>query len=63
VWSGTSKLFEVIYVLLWYIGPMNRVPPLDYAGASGDSRPAVFLIAALVLAVLAVVGRWRQLQA
>jgi hypothetical protein len=63
VWSGTSKLFEVIYTLLWYIGPMNRVSPLDYAGASGDSRPAVFLIAALVLAVLAVVGRWRQLQA
>ncbi len=62
VWSGTSKLFEVIYTLLWYIGPMNRAPALDYVGASGSSQPPVFLIAAFALVALAVVGRRRQLQ-
>ena len=29
VWSGTSKLFEILYMLIWYLGPMNK---LDGAG-------------------------------
>lgn len=63
VWSGTGKLFEVIYTLLWYIGPMNRVPALDYVGASSDAQPMTFLVAAVVLIALAALGRWRHLQA
>lgn len=26
VWSGTSKPFEVVYVTLWYLGPLNNTP-------------------------------------
>ncbi|MFT3890576.1 MAG: ABC transporter permease subunit [Anaerolineales bacterium] len=33
VWSGTSKPFEIIYVSLWYLGPLNNVPRLDFIGA------------------------------
>src|SRR5207342_3563182 len=25
VWSGSSKLFEVLYLLMWYLGPANRL--------------------------------------
>lgn len=32
-WSRGSKLFEVIYLLLWYAGPLNRAPGLDFTGA------------------------------
>jgi hypothetical protein len=63
VWSGTSKLFEVLYLLLWYIGPLNRVPAFDYLGATETSRPVVWLVGALALMAIAIVGRRRQLQA
>jgi hypothetical protein len=25
VWSGSSKLFEVVYLILWTLGPMNQM--------------------------------------
>ncbi|TFH40962.1 MAG: hypothetical protein E4H01_15675, partial [Lysobacterales bacterium] len=37
VWSGSSKLFEVVYVILWYIGPMNRMPLFDYMGITNEA--------------------------
>ena len=30
VWSGSSKPFEIVYVSLWYLGPLNKVPGLDF---------------------------------
>ncbi len=30
--TKSSKFFEFIYTLLWYIGPMNQVPLLDFMG-------------------------------
>jgi hypothetical protein len=66
VWSGSSKLFEVVYTLLWYIGPVNRVAELDYTGAasatSGLSTRWVFLAVTLALVALSFAGRKRQLQ-
>ena len=66
VWSGSSKLFEVVYTLLWYAGPANQVAPLDYMGATGKSSPSgtplVFLTATLLLAAFALVGRQRQIR-
>jgi len=32
--SGSSRLFEITYLLLWYIGPMNHVSVLDYMGVT-----------------------------
>jgi hypothetical protein len=62
VWSGSSKLFEVIYTLLWYVGPANQVPPLDYMGATGVTSPLIFLTATLLLAAFALAGRQRQIR-
>lgn len=64
VLSGGSRLFEVVYLLFWYIGPMNKVPALDYLGAVevSLSRAGVYLLAAGVLGLLAVWGRGRELQ-
>lgn len=30
VWTGTSRLFEAVYMLWWYIGPMHHIPSLDF---------------------------------
>jgi hypothetical protein len=62
VWSGTSKVFEVVYVTLWYIGPLNRVPPVDFTNASGAANPMVFILTALALIIFAAFGRARQLR-
>jgi hypothetical protein len=65
VWSGTSKLFEILYLVIWYIGPMNHVPAMDYLGATraglAEGMPLVYLGVTAVLAAAAVVGRRRQL--
>ena len=65
LWSGSSKLFEVIYLVIWYIGPMNQVPTMDYTGATpaglASGMPLVFLGVTALLLAAAIVGRRRQL--
>jgi hypothetical protein len=65
-WSGSRRAFEVIYTFLWYIGPINRVPALDYAGltpqAAGGGFSPYYVLASVALLGLALVGRWRQMQ-
>ena len=36
IWSGSRKLFEVVYMLWWYAGPINQVDTLDFMGASSN---------------------------
>jgi hypothetical protein len=75
-WSRNSKLFEVVYTILWYAGPVEGIAVLDFMGASGSSvsytcRPVgatfsvnvslIYLASTMVLLALALVGRKRQL--
>ena len=62
VWSGTSKLFEILYMLIWYLGPLNKLRELDYIGSHGNGRPEFFIPFSLVLIVSAVIGRARQIR-
>ncbi len=64
VWSGSGKLFEVVYLLLWYIGPLNQTRPLDFMGvvpaAVRTGMPLVWLAITAGLGIAAVLGRQRQ---
>lgn len=64
-WSGSSKLFEIFYLVLWYLGPMQRVTPLDYLGSIPEAVksgvPLAYLAATGLLMLAAVAGRKRQL--
>jgi hypothetical protein len=66
VWSGSNKMFEFLYTLLWYIGPMNGVVPLDFMGVVPGSVEAGvwlwYLGATVILVGLAFIGRRLQLQ-
>ena len=66
VWTGSSKVFEFLYTLLWYIGPMNGVAPLDFMGVVPGSVEAGvwlwYLGATVVLVVLAFTGRRMRFQ-
>ena len=63
VWSGTSKLFEILYLVIWYIGPLNHaVPELDYIGTTSNGYPEFFIPFSIALVIIALIGRARQLQ-
>ena len=66
VWVGNSRGFELIYLLLWYVGVANGVPVFDYAGVTVEGlargMPAAYLGITAGLVVMAVLGRRRQLQ-
>ena len=63
-WSGTSKLFEAVYVVLWYVGPVSQFGPLDFTSMSGAAvrcgMPLRVLAVTSVSLMGAAVGRWRQ---
>jgi hypothetical protein len=65
VWSGTGKPFEILYTLLWYVGPMHAIPQLDFmgsaAGTSATRYPVIYLALAGIFGVTALAGRQRQL--
>lgn len=62
VWSRSSKLFEIVYVVILYIGPLNHVPELDFSGASSSGRPEFFVPLSLALIAFAIFGRARQVR-
>lgn len=66
VWTGSSKSFEFIYSLLWYIGPINQVGPLDFMGALPGSVESgiwqFYLVITVILIGLAFIGRRWQIQ-
>ena len=58
VWSGSSRLFEALYTLWWYAGPMNHAPGLDFMGmAPARFGTAFYLLATPALLMAAYLGR------
>jgi hypothetical protein len=62
VWSSDSKLFEISYVILWYLGILQHIPLFDFFGLTDAAMPLVYAALTLLLIGAAVAGRWKQLQ-
>jgi hypothetical protein len=64
-WSGGGKLFEVVYLVFWYLGPMQHLRAMDYLGSApaavAAGMPLVYLAATGLLGLAAVAARQRQL--
>jgi hypothetical protein len=60
IWSGSSKLFEVLYVSLWYLA-LNKVYAVDYLGAYSRGNISLFIPLSLALIAAAFIGRAKQL--
>jgi len=62
--SGSKKLFEVIYLMVWYVGSIDRLTPLDLLGTTDESVTATKLVVLVLIAVgslvVAFVARQRQ---
>jgi hypothetical protein len=61
VWSNSHKLFEVLYVTMWYL-MLNKVYAVDYLGANSDGNLGFFLPFSIALILAAFIGRARQLR-
>jgi hypothetical protein len=65
VWTRSSRAFEAVFTVLWYVGPMSRTVGLDFTGSANGSGTLRFAIVYLALAVFLVgfafPGRSRQL--
>ncbi|HEY9076155.1 MAG TPA: hypothetical protein VIO61_06405 [Anaerolineaceae bacterium] len=62
VWTGTSKAFEVVYAVFWYLGVLNDVLELDYAGLHASGYWLVYFFLSIFLFGFAMIGRQRQLR-
>ncbi len=61
-WTGSSKAFEVIYMILWYLGPMNHFSVLDFIGTTDSvSLTWLYEVLSLIFLTAGMVGRWKQL--
>jgi hypothetical protein len=65
-WSNGSRLFEITYMIWWYLGPVSRIPAWDFTGVTAEANatatPIAYLVVSVVLLGMAAIGRRRQLQ-
>ncbi|MGH4123187.1 MAG: hypothetical protein ACREV6_09710 [Clostridium sp.] len=63
--TGGSKIFEVIYLLMWYMEPLNDMPYLDYIGvtkyAVNLGIPYVYGAVGILLLGVALIARKRRM--
>ena len=63
IWSGISKVFEIVYLTIWYMGPVSlTILPLDFINTSGTANPVTFILFSLLLGTFAAFGRAEQLK-
>ena len=58
VFSSGSRVFEVVYLIWWYIGPFQKTPGMDFT----TGAPQVYLLAAAGLLLLSAYWRGRQVR-
>jgi ABC-type transport system involved in multi-copper enzyme maturation permease subunit len=58
VFSSGSRVFEVVYLFLWYMGPYQKLPVLDFI----TGAPRDFLVASAGLLLLSAYWRGRQVR-
>lgn len=62
VWTQSSKTFEALYTVWWYIGAAHHIPGLDFMGTTtASSTPGIYLVAGIVLFAAAYLGRYVRL--
>ncbi len=66
VWTNGRRLFEVLYLLLWYISIQDGATAFDYRGASMSAYESGYYLfyvsAAIACTFLFIIGRQKQLR-
>lgn len=61
VWSGSGKMFEIIYLSIWYIGPLNGLPVLNFMDVSDGRLIYIYSGLVLIFYAAAILGRTKRL--
>jgi hypothetical protein len=56
--SSGNRAFEVVYVIWWYIGPLQKIPGLDFTAGSTQ----IYMLASAGLLLLSMFWRGRQVR-
>lgn len=66
VWTNGSRTFEIVYLVLWYMSIQSGATVFDYRGATAEAIsagiPLYYIILTVILSVLAVLGRQKQIR-
>jgi hypothetical protein len=58
VFSSGSQVFQVVYLIWWFVGPLQKAPGMDFTAGA----PQVYLLAAAALLLLSAYWRGRQVR-
>lgn len=60
-WLGSARAFDTLYLVAWYLGPLQAVRPLDFVGATSvaPGRTAGYALIAVACLAAAALGRRR----
>ncbi|NLG85570.1 MAG: hypothetical protein GX493_13450 [Firmicutes bacterium] len=58
--SRNHTLFEVIYTILWYIGPAQGTPVLDFIGFTDDTPHLLMIYGVITILFYAFARVWRE---
>ena len=58
VFSSGSRVFEVVYLIWWYCGPVQKISGMDFT----SSMPQFYLLGSAALLLLAAFWRGRQVR-
>ncbi len=65
VWTRTSRTFEVVFMIIMFMGVLNKVTYFDFMGVVEGSistgMPLIYAMVTMLLLFLAVYGRKRQM--
>ncbi|SHE68081.1 hypothetical protein SAMN05444392_102353 [Seinonella peptonophila] len=59
--TGNSKLFEVIYLSIWYMGPLNQLPIFNFLNTKVSITALVYLIITIFLLLISLFLKKRKL--
>lgn len=64
--SGSRKLFEVVYLMIWYVGSIDHLSALDLMGTTDEAVTGTKLVVLVLLSIISLVvafsARRMQLQ-
>lgn len=57
--TKSRRVFESVFLLLWYMGPVNQIPYLDFTGISMDQSLQYFIISVCLMGSVVILQKKR----
>lgn len=61
IWTKNRRTFEFLYLMIWYVGPINHFPILNFMDLQSQYQWFIFFLLTIVLYSCAWFGHKRKL--